>query len=220
MSGMDAREAVLARVRDALSRSQDGPPAPVPRTYRTGSGIAPGTAEAIDLLIDRLVDYRAQVHRCAAGDLASALGDLAADASSVVVPSGLDPGWRDAVADRAEILTDTAGAPLDNTTLDGAGAVLTAARVAIAESGTIVLDAQPDQGRRAISLVPDRHICVLRAKQIVATVPEAVAILGEHPQRPLTWIAGPSATSDIELVRVEGVHGPRTLDVVIAGGRD
>lgn len=99
--------------------------------------------------------------------------------------------------------------------LDAAGAVLTAVRLAIAETGTIVLDGAPDQGRRALTLVPDRHVCVLWAEQVLVTVPEAVAVLAEHPTRPLTWIAGPSATSDIGFERVEGVHGPRTLDVVL-----
>jgi len=93
--------------------------------------------------------------------------------------------------------------------------VVTGARVAIAETGTLVLDAQGDQGRRAITLVPDHHVCVVRASQVVQTVPEAMALLGRAPSRPLTWISGPSATSDIELTRVEGVHGPRVLDVVL-----
>jgi L-lactate dehydrogenase complex protein LldG len=90
--------------------------------------------------------------------------------------------------------------------------------VAISETGTIVLDGEPDQGRRAISLVPDVHLCVVRADQAVQTVPEAVRLLGAHPERPLTWISGPCATSDIELDRVEGVHGPRTLHVLLVAG--
>jgi L-lactate dehydrogenase complex protein LldG len=213
---MEAREAILARVRDALARSQTAPAPEVPRDYRAHSDVAPGTPEAIDLLVDRLVDYRAHVHRCAPGNLASAFGELLGRAGSVVVPPGLSPDWVGAVrAAGAEVVLDTPGAPLTNGELDAAGAVVTGARVAIAESGTIVLDGEPDQGRRAISLVPDRHVCVLTARQVVSTVPEAVAILGQNPHRPLTWIAGPSATSDIELIRVEGVHGPRTLDVVI-----
>lgn len=102
---------------------------------------------------------------------------------------------------------------LDHARIGAADAVVTAAAVAIAQTGTIVLDGSPDQGRRVLSLLPDRHVCVLRAQQVVATVPEALARLTPH--RPLTWISGPSATSDIELIRVEGVHGPRQLHVVL-----
>jgi L-lactate dehydrogenase complex protein LldG len=110
---------------------------------------------------------------------------------------------------------DDPAAPLSHTELDRIGAVLTACRVAIALTGTIVLDGGPGQGRRVLSLIPDRHVCVVRAEQIVAGVPDAVALLAAHPERPLTWISGPSATSDIELIRVEGVHGPRDLRVII-----
>ena len=94
--------------------------------------------------------------------------------------------------------------------------MVTCSRLGISISGTIVLDGEPDQGRRAITLVPDKHVCVLERESIVPTVPQAVDVLGEHPARPMTWIAGPSATADIELVRVQGVHGPRRLGVVIA----
>lgn len=210
---MDAREAVLARITDALGRSQQGPPPPVPRTYRHSSDLAPGSDGAVDLLVDRLVDYKANVRRCDALGLRAVLAELLATAGVVVVPPGLPEDWQAAVP--CEVRVDRPEAPLTHAELDAVGAVLTAARVAIAETGTIVLDAQPDQGRRAITLVPDHHVCVVRRAQVLATVPEAVAVLGDNPTRPLTWIAGPSATSDIELERVEGVHGPRTLDVVL-----
>jgi len=134
----------------------------------------------------------------------------------VIVPPWLPTPWVLAVgAGGARVLTDVPGVPLTSTTLDRIDAVVTGARVAIAETGTLVLDAQGDQGRRAITLVPDHHVCVVRASQVVQTVPEAMALLGRAPSRPLTWISGPSATSDIELTRVEGVHGPRVLDVVL-----
>ncbi|WP_071659506.1 LutC/YkgG family protein, partial [Streptomyces humi] len=162
-------------------------------------------------------DYRALVHRCAEDELATLIGRLIDEhgSASVVVPAGLDPRWLTATS--AERIPDTAGStPYD---LDRVGSVVTGCAVAIAETGTIVLDGGPDQGRRRITLVPDHHICVVRIPdQVVSSVPQALERL--DPARPLTWISGPSATSDIELDRVEGVHGPRTLEVLlVAGGR-
>lgn len=217
----DARTVVLDRIRTALGRS-DGTPAPAEAapSYRRQGTHAPGADALLALLTERLVEYGAAVVRVDGEDALEAELRTLLDASvrRVVVPSWLPTRWVTAAAGQgAQVLTDAATAPLSPTTLDGVDVVLTAARVAIAETGTIVLDGEGDQGRRAITLVPDRHVCVVRAAQVVETVPEAVARLGAAPHRPLTWISGPSATSDIELSRVEGVHGPRTLDVVLVG---
>jgi L-lactate dehydrogenase complex protein LldG len=173
----------------------------VPREYRR-AGPEPGS---LDVFVDRLEDYRADVHRCAAGGVGEVLAGLLVQAGRVVVPAGLPDDW----APHA-----TVDDGLSAVELDGFDTVLTTCAAAAAETGTIVLDAGPGQGRRALSLIPDRHICVVRAEQVVPGVPELLARL--DPRRPLTFISGPSATSDIELRRVEGVHGPRTLIVVLA----
>ncbi len=197
----DARAEVLARIRRALGPGVTVPE--VPRDYRSRGDL--DRPALLELLTDRLVDYRAAVRPAAAADLPAVLAAALAErgAGRVVVPPGLPWDLPGAVVD-----TDLPATELDQ--LDG---VVTACAVAVAETGTIVLDAGPDQGRRAITLVPDYHLCVVRADQVVQTVPEAIARL--DPGRPLTWISGPSATSDIELHRVEGVHGPRTLEVVL-----
>ncbi|GGL88502.1 hypothetical protein GCM10011594_05170 [Nakamurella endophytica] len=186
----------------------------VPRRYRRTGDQPPGSPAVLDVLVDRLEDYRATVHRCAAADVARAVRTALGDARSVVVPPGLPDGTVDTAApDAPEVVVDGRPEPLSAVALDRIDAVVTAARVACAVTGTIVLDGEPDQGRRVITLIPDRHVVVLRAEQVVQTWPETVALL--EPTRPLTMISGPSATSDIELSRVEGVHGPRNLQVVI-----
>ena len=200
---MSARDDVLARVRQALGQSRAT--VEVPRAYRSAGDL--DTAAILELFVDRLVDYKAAVRRTDEAGLLATLAEalLARGVENLVVPSGL-ASWQ--VPVRTVVDESLTAAELDRT--DG---VLTCAAVAVAETGTIVLDASPDQGRRAITLVPDYHLCVVRADQVVQTVPEAIARL--DPTRPLTWISGPSATSDIELQRVEGVHGPRTLEVVL-----
>ena len=217
-----ARDDVLAAVRRALGGTRAAPAdddaVPVPRTYRGATGSA-GAASDVDLLVDRILDYRASVRRCAAAELPGVLGEELDGVATVVVPPGLDPTWLPDVREGGvTVVVDDPDAPLAQSVLDATGAALTACRVAVAETGTLVLDGAPDQGRRVLTLLPDRHVCVVRAEQVVPGVPDAVALLSEHPERPLTWISGPSATSDIELVRVEGVHGPRDLRVVIVEG--
>lgn len=207
------RAEILGRLRTALA---DRPRPPViRRDYRHSAGSAPPTAappEVIDRLIDRLEDYRASVHPCTPATLADTLGTLLADAGRLVVPADLPREWLTGY--RGEADAD----PVEVAALDRADAVLTGCAVAISETGTIILDAGRAQGRRALTLVPDRHVCVVRADQVVAGVPEGLAALAD-PSRPLTFISGPSATSDIELSRVEGVHGPRRLQVVLVDER-
>jgi L-lactate dehydrogenase complex protein LldG len=197
----DARSEVLARIRAALGPDRTEPD--VPRDYRRGNALA--RESAVELLSERLRDYRATVHQCTETELASTVRSVLADAGRIVVPPGLPPTWAPETA--------TVDNGLSASELDGYDTVVTGCAAACAETGTIVLDAGPDQGRRAITLVPDRHVCIVRAEQVVATVPELLERL--DPCRPLTLVSGPSATSDIELRRVEGVHGPRTLDVVL-----
>jgi L-lactate dehydrogenase complex protein LldG len=174
----------------------------------------PGSEHVIELLVDRLVDYKALVNRVANADLPGAVDTALSGQSGVVIAPDLDPAIAAACGLGGRTVTaDSAPTALTAQELDAIDAVVTTARVAIAMSGTIILDGGPGQGRRAITLVPDRHVVILTAEQVVETVPEAVALL--TPTAPLTMIAGPSATSDIELERVEGVHGPRTLHVII-----
>lgn len=213
---MSARSAVLDAVRRALDASGVPGPGPAPRAYRVEGAVAARSAEAVDRFVDRLEDYRATVVRTTAVELPAAVAAALNDVASVVVPAGLDPSWAHAArAAGVDVQVDDPSAPRTHAELDAVAAVLTWSRVAIAETGTIVLDGQPDQGRRALTLLPDRHVCVVAASQVVGSVPEAVRLLAQHPERPLTWISGPSATSDIELVRVEGVHGPRDLRVLV-----
>ncbi|MFC5369998.1 LutC/YkgG family protein [Arcanobacterium bovis] len=212
---MSARDDILQAVRQALSTQTVPAPEPM-RNYRRTSQDAPGSEAVIVDLIEKLEDYTAQVVRCKAEGIADAIDSFLADSSSVVVPKGLTQDWKDAAARSGRKLhEDSVDAPLSNDELNQIDAVVTASAVAISMSGTIILDGEPNQGRRAITLIPDTHVIVLNAKDVYPTVPQAVEILGENPTRPFTWIAGPSATSDIELVRVDGVHGPRNLRVVI-----
>ena len=210
---MSSRERILGRVRRALADVPPGEDVPVERDYLREHGERT-VEETVDLLAENLADYRAIVHRTDAEELPYLIMRLLAQRGSqyVLVPPGLPPEWMSA-ADPTRVHDREVSTARE---LDQVESVVTGCAVAIAETGTIVLDGSPDQGRRRITLVPDHHICVVRVpEQVVSSVPQALERL--DPARPLTWISGPSATSDIELDRVEGVHGPRTLEVVLLG---
>jgi L-lactate dehydrogenase complex protein LldG len=208
---MTARAEMLERIRLALSNtalSSTHPLGQAVPAYRIRGELA--GAALLDLLAERLTDYRALVRRASAAALAAEVSAALAQrgARTVVVPPGLGVP----LPDFAAVTVDRG---LTAAELDGFDAVVTRAAVAIAETGTIVLDGAPDQGRRAISLVPDYHLCIVTSDQVGHLGPEAVARLADADSQPLTWISGPSATSDIELERIEGVHGPRTLEVIL-----
>ena len=196
---MSARDDILASVRRALAGA-DRDPVPAPSGHRN----RPDPPDVVGLFAGRVADYRAVVERCGVDEVDDRVAVAVAGAGRVLVPAGLQWHVRGATTD----------AGLSAADLDGFGAVVTGATLGIAETGTIVLTHGPGQGRRALTLVPDLHVCVVRAGDVVPDVPAAVRLL--DPLLPQTWISGPSATSDIELSRVEGVHGPRRLHVLVA----
>jgi L-lactate dehydrogenase complex protein LldG len=203
-----AKDAILGRIRAAV----DGAPevAAPPRDYRQQDERARDAI--IAELVDRLRDYKARVETIEAASLTTAIAEACAsyNVRRLVVPADAPTSW---TPDGIEVLPDDP--PLTHAVLDHSDAVLTGCALAIAQTGTIVLNSGERQGRRALSLVPDCHLCVVDATQVVGIVPEGIAQLTRDPTRPITFISGPSATSDIELSRVEGVHGPRTLHVFV-----
>lgn len=210
--GGTARDEVLARIRGALGAGVAVPE--VPRGYLPAQPpVEPGEA-VVDRFCERVAEYRATVTRVAAADLADAVARLCRErgARRIAVP----PGGPEALPGVEVVVDDP---PLSPRALDELDGVLTGCALAIAETGTIVLDGGERSGRRALTLVPDWHVCVVEAGAVVAGVPDAVAALAGAAAegRPITLVSGPSATSDIELDRVEGVHGPRTLDVLVVG---
>ena len=198
-----AKQDILSRVRGALGPAPAVPD--VPRGYRP-AGSLPHDG-IVDLFCENVAEYRATVHRVSAAELAATVGRILAGAARVGVPPAL--AEHGTVVDEGLTIAE----------LDRLDAVVTGSALAIADTGTIVLDSGPVSGRRALTLVPDRHVCVVEAATVVPSVPDAVAALAEAAAagRPITFVSGPSATSDIELDRVEGVHGPRVLDVVVVG---
>ena len=198
----DARSELLARVRSTATV------AAIPRDYRREGVLE--DEERVVLFCERVGEYRTDVRRIAERDVAAVVA-ARCGTRRLVVPEGVPLAWR---PEGIELAEDRALTPRE---LDEVGGSLTGCSAAIAETGTIVLTAARHEGRRALTLVPDLHICVVRESQIVKLVPEALALLGREGliRRPLTFISGPSATSDIELSRVEGVHGPRKLVVLV-----
>lgn len=231
MASTAGREVILSRIRRALAdqhRSSSEMPgldetpgpsgstarpdpqhAPIPRRYHRTHQADP--AQRLAVFEDRLTDYGATVRRCVADHVAIEVASLVPAGSLLLIPADLDRTWIPTAWPTDRLLVDDG--TLTPTQIDRADAVVTAAAAAIAETGTIALDGGSGQGRRVLSLVPDHHLCVVRVDQLVGGVPEAIGRL--QPTRPLTWISGPSATSDIELSRVQGVHGPRRLDVIV-----
>ena len=222
---MSARDEILARVRSAVADVTTEPATAAP-SKSAGAQALPGVMAGdaasgsgrLPLFVERVADYRATVLHARPGEVGAVVASALRDAGcrSVVVPTGLDDAWLQGLGGDVSVVS-AAQAP-SHVELDGVDAVVTGATVGIALTGTIVLDHSPGQGRRELTLVPDTHVCVVHDDEVVPDVPDAVARLRPDPMgaRPLTWISGPSATSDIELQRVEGVHGPRTLVVVIS----
>ena len=213
-SSAQARLEILTRVNRALAGDAAQPEA-LP-AYPQSAPL--GRAELLHQFEDRILDYRAEYRQVRAAELAPALAEALGPLRRLVVPAGVPPEWLppEALAPGLTLLRDEP-APLSHTELDSAEAVLTGCAAAISETGTIILDHREDQGRRALTLIPDQHLCVVRVDQIVQTVREGVEAVAPSVRagRPLTWLSGGSATSDIELVRVEGVHGPRRLQVFV-----
>jgi L-lactate dehydrogenase complex protein LldG len=207
-----AKEAILARIRATTANALEPPP--VQYDFRERG--ERDRAAILEDFIERLVDYKAIVTRTDDASLHQAVVDACQQQGIIqlVVPADLPSRW---IPSGVKVLRDDPELPI--TQLDESSGVLTCCAIAIAQTGTIILDGGVTQGRRALSLIPDRHLCVVRAEQVVELVPEAIAGLAGQATHPITLISGPSATSDIELSRVEGVHGPRMLQVFVVSDR-
>jgi len=205
-----SRDAVLSNIRTALSHSKASAPPTLPRYQLVGTLTA---AERLGLLESRLDEYDARVFRSSAQGLRESIAKVLLDGGKtrMVHPSGVPTDWLDTRIS----WTPDLDLALSYTEIESFDGILTGATVAVAESGSIVLQHGPKEGRRALTLLPDYHLCVLFADQIVETLPECFERLKESTTRPTTFISGPSATADIEMTRIKGVHGPRFLDVIL-----
>jgi L-lactate dehydrogenase complex protein LldG len=212
---MTARDDVLNRIAQAHAAAppDDLAYGQITRDYTTTSEL--DDHELTERLVDRLIDYKALVRRCRTDDLAATVAAALTErgAGTVVAPAGLDETWLAQVSSTVRIDGTGTGDQLTVAELDALDGVVTSCATAIAETGTLILDGSAGMGRRVVTLIPDYHLCIVLPGQICADIPQALARL--QPTRPITMISGPSATSDIELNRVEGVHGPRTLEVII-----
>jgi L-lactate dehydrogenase complex protein LldG len=207
-----SRDLILGRIRDALRdipSSETPEDVPVARGYRRDDPLP--HEQVIEQFLEKVAEYKATVHHVSASELREAIRSCLATRGvrNLVIPADLPGEW---IPDGIRTLRDPG---LSHAELDTSDGVLTGCVLGIAQTGTIVLDGGEGQGRRALTLLPDYHLCIVRADQVVNLVPEAVSRLEPISTRPQTWISGPSATSDIELNRVEGVHGPRTLEVIV-----
>ena len=214
-SGISSRERVLERIRKANAKAAHAQE-PIPRTY-DGVGSARTKLqdmEVITLFEERLRDYDARVFRVRHNEIAAKATEIlqSANRRRVALPAGLPVTWR---ADGIEWMSDDELSldVLNADVLNAVDGVMTAATVGVAVSGSIVLQHGPAEGRRVLTLLPDYHLCVIEAAQVVETLPEAFARI--DPTRPVTFFSGPSATADIEMTRIKGVHGPRFLDVLL-----
>jgi L-lactate dehydrogenase complex protein LldG len=207
-----AKDAILAHIREAIANAPEPPP--IPRDFRERD--ERDRTAILEDFIDRLADYKAIVTRTDEAGLPQAIEEACRQhsISRLVLPADLPSSW---VPTGVTVMRDDL--PLSLAALDESSGVLTGCAIAIAQTGTIILDGGASQGRRVLSLIPDRHLCVVRAEQVVGLVPEAIVGLAERATHPITLISGPSATSDIELSRVEGVHGPRMLHVFVVHAR-
>lgn len=210
--GEASRDAILSRLADAEVFSAPA----IRREYVDAPVLPPNPAVLVQEMKESLEDYGAQVTICDSEDaLPEHITRTLEGLPSVVISGDAPLNWMKAIMAKHLVYLDSPLEPLDNDVLNGVSATLTASRLGIAPTGTIVLDGGPGQGRRIITLLPDTHIIVLYTDTIYATVPQAIRALAKYPTRPMTWISGPSATSDIELSRVDGVHGPRNLKVIL-----
>jgi L-lactate dehydrogenase complex protein LldG len=214
----NAKEAILGRIRSSLEDVPEDENLQIQRNYRQEGTL--GKQQVVDLFAERVAEYKAKVSRISSEEkIKASIRDACRqrEVKKLVIPEGFSLDW---LPEGFPLIQDSADDLISHQELNQADGVVTTSALGVAETGTIILDAGPGQGRRALTLIPDYHLCIVREEQIVELIPEAFDHFQEKVSQegaPITMISGPSATSDIELNRVEGVHGPRVLDVLIIG---